>query len=96
MKATWIKDFDLIEAAPGNIGRRQRNWGPWLLVCCPVCHYLHLVDERWAWNQETLTLSPSYRCDAGQRGVCHWNLTNGEFIVHGDSTAKPRSEETTK
>jgi hypothetical protein len=48
-----------------------------------VCHEVHVADQigstypnaRWKWNRETLTLSPSYEC--------------GEFIVHGDSTAKP-------
>ena len=97
MKARWMGEnigngFEVIEAEPGNIGRGAENWHNYLLVCCPVCHRLHVVDERWKFDRRALTLTPSVKCE-GHRGVCHWNLTNGEFIVHADSTAKPVKEQ---
>jgi hypothetical protein len=98
MKARWIAaDIDTYEALtqPGDIAIGAENFHYNLMVNCPVCYDLHVVnitqpDSRahWDWDQATLTLSPSVRvmCCAE---TCHWNLTHGEFIIHGDSTAKP-------
>jgi Family of unknown function (DUF6527) len=77
---------------PGDFGFGAENYHFNFMVCCPVCHDLHLASVavgRWKWEQATMTLSPSVKVTS-YRGVCHWNLTNGEFIIHGDSTAKPR------
>jgi hypothetical protein len=101
VKARWLgDDLDSYEdlEKPGDIGIGAENYHYGLMVQCPVCYELHVAPIRndqgyrvvWEWNQSTLTLSPSYRCESPQRGVCHWNLTNGDFIVHSDSTAKPR------
>jgi hypothetical protein len=77
---------------PGSVAVGAENYHHNILVICPVCHDLHIVDpERWTLNEATLTISPSVLV-INYRGICHWNLTNGEFIIHGDSTAKPRGE----
>jgi hypothetical protein len=98
MKARWIGEnvVDGFETfvVPGDVGTGAENWHYNVLVCCPVCHELHVVEthepKRWEWNRTALTITPSYMTRGGGReGVCHWNLTNGEFIIHGDSTATP-------
>lgn len=95
MKAHWIGTgiktcADLTQ--PGDIGIGAENYHHDLLVICPLCESLHvaaLTDEGgrkpWGWNQDTLTLTPSYKCWTHNGGICHWNLTNGEFVIHGDS-----------
>ncbi len=77
--------------------------GPWngeFVARCPICHGWHTVPvarERgyngpvWEWNETALTLSPSVKVTA--IAVCHYNLTNGEWIIHDDSTAKPFTHE---
>lgn len=64
----------------------------YIVVRCPICHGLENVSinaGRWAWNEATLTLTPSVKVTHHTGAICHWNFTNGEFIVHGDSTEKP-------
>lgn len=53
---------------------------------CPT----HLVpsgephkDRRWAFDAKTTTITPSIRFLSGCKH--HFNITNGEVIVHGDS-----------
>ncbi|MDB5095481.1 MAG: hypothetical protein JWO85_3582 [Candidatus Eremiobacteraeota bacterium] len=101
MTARFIgKDVDSFEALslPGDIAIGADNYHRCLMVNCPICHRLHVVDimgstypnPRWTWDEATLTASPSYKLTSGCDGaICHWNLTNGEFIIHGDSTATP-------
>lgn len=103
MMARWMGEgiaalSDLKE--PGDIGIGAENYHFSLLVRCAVCHRGHVAAiptstggaPVWQWNPSTLTLSPSYRTEfvgGALVGVCHWNLTDGEFIIHGDSTATP-------
>lgn len=99
MKARWIGEgIESYEALtqPGDIGIGAENYHGNLMVCCPCCGQLHVVTIHegqgplcWAWDQSTLTLSPSVRVGPSYRGVvCHWNITAGEFIIHGDSTQR--------
>lgn len=107
MNARWMGEGitdtrDLKE--PGDIGIGAENYHLSLLVRCPVCHRSHIAAIQtstggapvWSWDQSTLTLSPSYRTErtfGDGQGVCHWNLTNGVFQIHGDSTATPKPSE---
>lgn len=83
-------------SACGDVGIGAENYHFNLLVRCPVCADIHVVPIpcstggriSWEFNVATITLSPSVRID-GHRGVCHWTLTNGVFVIHTDSTAKP-------
>jgi Family of unknown function (DUF6527) len=101
VKARWI-GTDVGSCAdlpqPGDIAIGAENYHDCLMVKCPICHRLHVVDiigstypnPRWKWDQSTLTMVPSLRVGPYDDGtICHWNLTNGEFIIHSDSTAKP-------
>jgi hypothetical protein len=101
MKARFIGStgsFDDLPK-PGDIAIGHPNYHGGLMVNCPVCHGLHVVNFtdanrlRWDWGQATLTLSPSVKITHHDRTICHWNLINGEFIIHGDSTAKPGPHE---
>ncbi len=83
---------------PGDIAIGAENYHHGLMVNCPVCHDLHVVNIpgghsgfAWRWDEATLTLTPSVVFTGG-RPVrrCHWNLTNGVFVIHADSTAKPQ------
>lgn len=88
---------------PGDVALGAENYHFCLMVNCPVCHELLVVDivgsthptPRWVFDKATLTLtgnggSSSVMVNGGTDHSCHWNLTNGEFIIHADSTAKPR------
>lgn len=76
----------------GDIGIGAENYHGGLMIRCPLCGYLDVINfadpnrMRWDWNQSTLTLSPSVMVTAA-KAICHYNLTNGEFVIHGDSTA---------
>lgn len=64
----------------------------YIAVRCPFCSGLEVVSinaGRWAWDESTLTLSPSVMVTHHTGAICHWNLTNGEFIIHPDSNASP-------
>lgn len=100
MNARWIgSDIDTCEklTEPGDIGIGAENYHHSLMVNCPICHRLHVVDiigstypnPRWTWDQSSLTASPSYKLTHHTGAVCHWNITNGEWVIHGDSTATP-------
>lgn len=99
MRARWLgSDIVTRETLPepGDVGIGADNYHFNLLVRCPVCHGLHPVPipcstgdrEPWEFNVATITLAPSVRV-AGNRGVCHWTLTNGVFTIHSESTARP-------
>jgi hypothetical protein len=99
VNARWIGDGIEDRAwlpEPGDIGIGAANYHHCLMVHCPICHWLHVVDivgstypnPRWTWDKATLTASPSYKLWDHTGAVCHWTLTNGVFIIHEDSTAK--------
>lgn len=97
MKARFI-GFDLAShndvPEPGDIGIGAANYHGGLMIRCPICGYLDVINFtdpnrlKWDWDQSTLTLSPSVKVTAAG-SICHYNITNGEFIIHADSTAKP-------
>jgi hypothetical protein len=104
MKARFIGenvDTRDVLTEPGDIALAAANYHGGLMVKCPVCHDLHVINFTdmarlcWSWDRSSLTLSPSFKATmpplvAGNpNDVCHWNLTNGEFVIHGDSTAFP-------
>ena len=109
MKARWAgaaigggeKSAREILMQPGDIGLGAENYHYNLLVNCPICRELHVVDieggvgpsggpGRWSWDGLALTAAPSYKLTHHTGEICHWTLTNGEFTIHPDSTAKPR------
>lgn len=100
MKARFIGTTGTFDdlPQPGDIAIGHPNYHGGLMVNCPICHRLHVVNftdparTKWDWDQATLTLFPSVAIDQGTDNCCHWNLTNGEFIIHGDSTATPTGE----
>ncbi|MDE2106891.1 MAG: hypothetical protein KGL39_57280 [Patescibacteria group bacterium] len=91
-----IEDPDQL-AEPGQMGIGADNYHRCLCVNCPICHRLHVVDiigstypnPRWTFDRNTMTVSPSYKLTHWTGAICHWNITNGEWVIHGDSTAKP-------
>jgi hypothetical protein len=94
MKARWMgTDLASSDDVPekGDIGLGAANYHGGLMICCPVCGWLDVINctdpnrLKWDWDQATLTLSPSVKVTAGA-SICHYNLTNGVFIIHGDST----------
>ncbi len=107
MKARWM-GTDLASPKdvpePGDIGIGAANYHHCLLVNCPICHQLHVVDikgstypePRWMFDPTSLTVSPSYKLTHHTRAICHWNLTNSEWVIHGDSTANPGEGDETK
>ena len=86
---------------PGDMAIGAANYHHNLMVRCPICHRLHVVDittgtkpsggpGRWTFDEATLTLSASFACNQGSlTEYCHWSLANGEFTIHPDSTRKP-------
>jgi|SRR6185503_3477459 len=95
MNARWMgTDIDhyAVLSRPGDVGIGAENYHFNLMVCCPVCEALHVVTiapaaNRWRFDQAAMTLVPSVRV-THSLGVCHWNLTDGVFIVHADSNAR--------
>lgn len=101
MRARFIgHGVDTYEAltVPGDMAIGAANYHYCLMVCCPICHDLHVVDikgstypnPRWTFDEATLSLSASLAVNQGSlTECCHWSLDNGEFTIHGDSTAVP-------
>lgn len=84
-------------------GIRVRQDGKYIAIWCKGCRHIHgwlplKVGDRedgWVWNEQTKTLTPSVRhftpADA-EEGIpeqtqCHYNITNGRILFHGDSAA---------
>lgn len=94
MQARWIGN-DIAKGArfhtPGDIGRGTENYHNALMVCCPHCGQLEIVNTTdpnrlcWGWDQSTLTLHPSYHIKHHDGLICHWTLVNGIFTVAPDS-----------
>lgn len=68
----------------------------YICLRCPICHDLESVSinrgiegKGWTWNESTRTLSPSVKVSHHTGAICHWTLTDGIFIIHGDSFVKP-------
>lgn len=103
MKARFIgKDVSTFAALTevGDMAIGAENYHHNLMVRCPICHQLHVVDlttgtgprggpGRWTFDEATLSLSASLAVNQGSStNYCHWSLNNGEFTIHADSTAK--------
>ena len=80
---------------PGDIGVGAANYQFGLIVRCPVCDKIIVIplnkelhNITWQFNESNLTLQPSVRTETS-RGICHWSLTKGKFILYMDSTAIP-------
>ncbi len=93
MRARWIgtgiESYEQL-TQQGDVGLGAENYHYSVMVRCPVCDDLHIVDHRWTWDQATLTITPSVAVGPWSRAdnvehFCHWNLTNGEFLIHGDT-----------
>jgi hypothetical protein len=70
---------------------------------CPYCKSIGLENHRiyvplgapsWMVSPESagvdnVTISPSVRMLSGHECLGHWNVTNGEIIIHGDSCRSP-------
>lgn len=81
---------------PGDIGIGAANYHHSLLVRCPHCSELEVVNIVpgvgklcWTWDQSTLTMHPSYLIQHYTGCVCHWTLVNGVFTIYPDSV-KPQ------
>lgn len=64
---------------------------------CPACEELHVIPaEGWTRHdgqpeQEDVTYTPSFGQHT-KRGYCHYNITRGKLIFHGDSYHSMRGE----
>lgn len=63
-----------------------------LLVFCLGCDSVHVIPvPRWTWdgNGEVPTVTPSVSIkwgNAPDSRHCHFNVTNGQIVYHGDTT----------
>lgn len=59
----------------------------WLYHWCPACEALHVIPAT-GWTRSGPDDAPTYSPSFGQntkRGYCHYNITNGRLMFHGDS-----------
>lgn len=54
---------------------------------CPGCECLHMVPTSWAFNGdfERPTTTPSVRHSDHRGTTCHYNVTDGQLVFHGDN-----------
>lgn len=55
---------------------------------CPACESMHPLPASWRFdgNLDRPTFQPSFRqlLQHEKGGDCHYNITNGEIVWHGD------------
>ena len=77
--------------------RQDENY--WF-VYCPGCKQDHLIPKAklghpmWDFNGDTNnpTFTPSVKITALYNYCCHFNITNGQIILHGDCTHELRGQ----